>query len=74
MNYEQEEEFLTNDLSRKLLQVCIGSQHFEKRTSQLSPFARLVTALEEIFQPHSTPHYNTDVVFETVQSGPSSFL
>ena len=23
MNYEQEEEFLTNDLSRKLVQVCI---------------------------------------------------
>jgi len=22
-NYEQEEEFLTNDLSRKLLQVCL---------------------------------------------------
>lgn len=23
MNYEQEEEFLTNDLSRKLHQVCV---------------------------------------------------
>ena len=26
MNYEQEEEFLTNDLSRKLHQVCVDGK------------------------------------------------
>lgn len=31
MNYEQEEEFLTNDLSRKLLQVSLSLKK-EKKT------------------------------------------
>ena len=30
MNYEQEEEYLTNDLSRKLMQVCPFSEWQKK--------------------------------------------
>lgn len=34
MNYEQEEEFLTNDLSRKLLQVSLSLKREKKMLSK----------------------------------------
>ena len=47
MNYEQEEEFLTNDLSRKLMQV--GSTLFFKRVNILWSIWCLVKGLIDVY-------------------------
>lgn len=70
MNYEQEEEFLTNDLTRKLAQVLTTSPPTHTHTftyrHRARPFlGRVNGCMLDSLLPPLTPYRDFDAFYET---------